>query len=103
MTIGERILKLRKLKGISQKWLGIDTGIRREYISKLESGALPNPTYFTIQKLADGLGARPSVLADDHLFAIFIRTVAAQNRASQATELLGAVVEEIGQIPCTKP
>jgi transcriptional regulator with XRE-family HTH domain len=38
------------------------TGIKREYLSKYENGALDNPTVKTLRKLADAYGMSLSVL-----------------------------------------
>ena len=56
MHIGENIRTYRAALKISQSALEEKTGIRREYLSKIESGFMNNPTIKTVKKLADGLG-----------------------------------------------
>lgn len=52
MTIGKRILELRKRQNITQVELVKRTGMKREYISSLENDHLKNPTWNTIKKIA---------------------------------------------------
>ncbi len=54
--LGERIRKIRKLKNISQVQLENKTGIKREYLSKIENSELKNPTYNTLRKICTVLG-----------------------------------------------
>ena len=56
VAIGSKIKKVRKFRDISQVELERRTGIKREYLSKIESGDLPNPTYKTLSKISQGLG-----------------------------------------------
>ncbi len=54
MTIGERIRQLREERGLSQAKLERMTGIKRTYLSHLETGSKnhDNPTYNTLVKIA---------------------------------------------------
>lgn len=56
MTLGKRIQTARLAKGLSQSQFEKVTGIKREYISKLENDELKNPTYNTLLKIAKGCG-----------------------------------------------
>lgn len=56
MLLGENIRKIRNLKGLSQSEIERRTSLKREYLSKIENSDLKNPTYFTLVKLAKGLG-----------------------------------------------
>lgn len=56
MNLGKRLKELREAQGFSQADLEKKTGIKREYISKLETSDLKNPTLNTMTKLAEGLG-----------------------------------------------
>ena len=56
MTIGEKIKAIRENQGLSQSEIERRTGIKREYLSKIENCELKNPTYNTLQKIAKGLG-----------------------------------------------
>jgi len=54
--IGKHIQSLRKQRQLSQVQLGRRSGIKRQYISRLERGKLKNPTLNTLRKIAQGLG-----------------------------------------------
>lgn len=54
LTIGSRIRTARESKGLSQGQLQKKTGIKREYLSKLENDELKNPTIGTLSKIAKG-------------------------------------------------
>lgn len=71
--LGRRIRWFRECKRISQSELEKRTGIKREYLSKMENEDLKNPTYFTLLKIANGLGIEitelmeaPEVSRDRH-------------------------------------
>lgn len=59
------IPKYRGKIGMSQSGLSKVTGIRIEYISRMENGKLMNPTLLTMEKLANALQIRVSDLIDD--------------------------------------
>jgi transcriptional regulator with XRE-family HTH domain len=54
-NLGQRIRRIRKMRGLSQSGLEKKSGIKREYISKLETNDLKNPTRDTLIKLAKAL------------------------------------------------
>lgn len=54
MILGERIRNVRIAAGLSQSQLEKRTGIKREYLSKLETSSLKNPTIDTLIKITDG-------------------------------------------------
>lgn len=64
VNLGERIKKVRNLKRISQVELENKTGIKREYLSKIENCELKNPTYKTLLKICSGLGISLSELVE---------------------------------------
>ena len=64
INLGERIKKVRSLKRISQVELESKTGIKREYLSKIENQELKNPTYKTLLKICSGLGISLSELVE---------------------------------------
>lgn len=65
-TLGERIKTWRKRSGLSQTGLERATGIKREYLSKLENNELKNPTIGTLRKIAEkGFGISMPVFLDD--------------------------------------
>ncbi len=55
-SLGRRIRKFREYKGLSQSEMEKITGIKREYLSKIETDDLKNPTYLTLLKISKGLG-----------------------------------------------
>ncbi len=54
--LGQKIKHLRKNKGLTQFDLEKKTGIKREYLSKIENNELNNPTFSTLLKICDGIG-----------------------------------------------
>lgn len=65
IELGERIRQIRRLKNMSQIELERKTGIKREYLSKIENQELKNPTYRTLERLAQGLGVPlPELIAE---------------------------------------
>lgn len=74
MTLGERLRSLRLAAELTQAELEQRTGIKREYLSKIENEKLDNPTLKTLQKLAKGLGVNPAALVTDNpkILAIII-------------------------------
>lgn len=54
MNIGDRIRNVRIAAKLSQSQLEKKTGIKREYLSKLENNQLKNPTIDTLIKITDG-------------------------------------------------
>lgn len=56
IDFGQHFKKVRKDKGLSQDNIEDNSGIKREYISKIENGKI-NPTFPTVRKLINkGLG-----------------------------------------------
>lgn len=63
MTIGDRIKKIRKSQGLTQKQLENKTGINQANIRKYESGR-QNPKFETLEKIAKALGVSVLSLMD---------------------------------------
>jgi len=55
-TIGKNIKKYREKLGISQDKLSKLASITLHTITKIESGATPDPRIETVKKIADALG-----------------------------------------------
>ena len=55
-SIGPKIRQLRVAKHMTQEQMERKTGIKREYLSKIETGGLPNITIKTLKKITDALG-----------------------------------------------
>jgi transcriptional regulator with XRE-family HTH domain len=56
VTVGEKIREIRLSKRLTQEQIEHKTGIKREYLSKIETGGLPNITIKTLKKITDALG-----------------------------------------------
>ncbi|WP_220149560.1 helix-turn-helix transcriptional regulator [Paraeggerthella sp.] len=54
--MGDRIRELRKAAGLSQRKLALVIGADNTYISRLERGAIENPTLKTLHRVAGALG-----------------------------------------------
>lgn len=75
VIFARNLLFFREKQRMSQSELEKNSGIKREYISKLEHHELKNPTINTVAKLADGLG----VLPEDLIY----NEITSSNRASK--------------------
>lgn len=60
--MSDRIVRLRKERGLTQEQLAEYTGLTRSAIAKYERGLVENMTATNIQALADFFGVRPSYL-----------------------------------------
>lgn len=60
---GLRLKEIRKIKGISQERLALESGLARSYLSGIERG-LRNIAVLNIYKLAETLGVPPSALLE---------------------------------------
>jgi transcriptional regulator with XRE-family HTH domain len=56
VTVGQKIREIRVAKRLTQEQIEQRTGIKREYLSKIETGGLPNITIKTLKKITDALG-----------------------------------------------
>lgn len=68
VDLGQRIKIIRQNKGLSQSEIENRTGIKREYLSKIENSELKNPTYGTIQKICKGIDISIAELLDPEEF-----------------------------------
>ncbi len=55
MTLGKRIRHFRHKNGFSLREMEKRTGIKKEYLCRIETDSLPNPTYKTLQSIVQGL------------------------------------------------
>ena len=62
MSIGEKIKRARKMKGMTQEELGVIVGVQKSAIAKYESGRVVNIKRSTLQKIASALNIRASEL-----------------------------------------
>jgi transcriptional regulator with XRE-family HTH domain len=63
VLFGHRLAQVRKLKGMSQEQLALETGIARSYLSGVERG-MRNIALLNICKLAQTLGVPAAHLFD---------------------------------------
>ncbi|MFZ5965640.1 MAG: helix-turn-helix domain-containing protein [Bacillota bacterium] len=61
MVNGKKIRELRKEKGYTSQDLAVRSNLSKSYIEELERGDKKNPSFSTVEKLADAL----NVLVDD--------------------------------------
>ncbi len=54
--LGVKVRELRLARRLTQEELERRCGIKREYLSKIETGGLPNVTIKTLTKITDALG-----------------------------------------------
>jgi len=55
-NLGSKIRQIRVSKHLTQEQMERKTGIKREYLSKIETGGLPNITIKTLTKITNALG-----------------------------------------------
>ena len=65
MTVGEKIKKLRKEKGLTQEELGNYLGVKKAAIQKYESGQVQNLKQSTIKKLCEIFNKYPDYFIFD--------------------------------------
>ena len=61
VLLGLNVRKFRKLRGMTQEQLGLETEMERSYVSDLERGTR-NPSLRAVERLAKALGVQPHVL-----------------------------------------
>ena len=61
--LGANVCHHRKLKGLSQERLALDSDMERSYVSDLERGTR-NPSVRALGRLADALGSQPKLLLE---------------------------------------
>ena len=59
--LGLNVRKFRKLRGMTQEQLGLDTEMERSYVSDLERGTR-NPSVRAVERLAKALDVQPHQL-----------------------------------------
>ncbi|KQM49307.1 transcriptional regulator [Sphingomonas sp. Leaf208] len=59
--LGANVRRYRKLAGMSQEELSLESGMKRSYVSDLERGTR-NPSVRALGRLADALGVPAAVL-----------------------------------------
>ncbi len=61
--LGANVRRYRKLAGMSQEELALESGMKRSYVSDLERGTR-NPSVRALGRLAAALKVEPSVLLE---------------------------------------
>jgi transcriptional regulator with XRE-family HTH domain len=99
MNLGKRVRGLREANNMTQAQLEENTGIKREYLSKVESGKL-NPTYTTLLKIAHGLRISLSEMLKDNLTPSpqIIRAEFAEKQYKETIRKLEIIHEKIGAL-----
>lgn len=64
MTLGQRIKSIRQSQGITQSDVENTSGLKREYLSKIENDELDNPTKRTLEKIAKAINTTAGSLID---------------------------------------
>lgn len=64
MKLGELISLSRELKGLTMRGLEKKSGVSNQLISQIETGAVQNPGFWTVAKIAKALGLSLKRLAD---------------------------------------
>lgn len=59
--LGENVRHYRKLRGMTQEQLALETNMERSYVSDLERGTR-NPSVRALGRLAEALGVEPHQL-----------------------------------------
>lgn len=65
MSVGSKIKKLRKEKGLTQEKLGDLIGVKKSAVAKYENNRVENLKRATIQKLAEVLEVSPSYFFEE--------------------------------------
>jgi transcriptional regulator with XRE-family HTH domain len=61
-SLGQKIKALRKEKGLTQEQLAIKAGVSYTTLTKVENGAIKNPSFETVAAIAKGLEMSLDVL-----------------------------------------
>lgn len=94
MTVGEKIKRIRKEKGLTQKELGTRLGnISQQQIGQWETGKA-NPKIETLQRIADALNVALFEFLDDDLFDAATAPTTMEN-AMYEVELVAAKLKSI--------
>ena len=62
MTLGRKLVEIRKARGFSQATMAARGGLSQGYLSQLENDDVPNPSAVILLNLARGINLDPSVL-----------------------------------------
>jgi transcriptional regulator with XRE-family HTH domain len=62
MDFAQEILRLRHGSKLTQKEIEEKTGIKREYLCRIETGGLPNPTLKTMENLLEAMGYKLAII-----------------------------------------
>lgn len=65
LELNKRIEKERMAKGMSKRALAKAAELSSMTISKIESGEIPNPTIWTVKKIATALGVSIGYMAGE--------------------------------------
>lgn len=60
--LGQNIKRIREIKNISLEEVSLKTGIRKQYLEKIESGNAPRCRFLQVYIIAEALNTKPHVL-----------------------------------------
>jgi transcriptional regulator with XRE-family HTH domain len=63
--VGDRLKAARLRAGLTQKQLGVQTGINSRHISSIEKGGVPDPRFSSLCKLAHALNVSLEAFCPD--------------------------------------
>lgn len=66
-TLGEKVRQLRKGRQWTLKSLAHQTGLSQSYLSAIEKGKRPNPSFCAVVRLADALGVPLVYFVDEEV------------------------------------
>jgi transcriptional regulator with XRE-family HTH domain len=89
-TIGENIRRYRSFKGWDQAALGAKVDLRKETISRIESGK-ENVALDTLLKIVDALEVGIEEICLKDMKAVSMRLVLSENNANTLMALLGLI------------
>ncbi len=65
MDIGKRVRTAREARGITQEELARRAGVPLNRVGRIETGAVTDPHFSTLSRIADGLGASVAELLEE--------------------------------------
>ncbi len=57
MTLGERLIRLIRKRGLTQTRVSEASGVSRQQVNRIVKGSLPNPGILTVEKIVEGIGS----------------------------------------------
>jgi len=98
--IGKKIVQAREDQGLIQFDIENSSKIKREYLSKIENGHLPNPTIDTLERIAQAIGITTAELIDypingDQVKSLQIRQENMKKELKEINETIKSLEKDI--------